>query len=74
MGYGPSSGGNGATGPTFTVDVPASHGTITTVSNNLPGIIAASVGGNGGDGGDAGGVGGSAGQGGVAGIGGNGQR
>jgi hypothetical protein len=70
VGYGPSSGGNGATGPTVTVEVPASHGTITTVSNNLPGIIAASVGGNGGVGGDAGGVGGSAAQGGVAGAGG----
>ena len=64
VGYAPSSGGNGAPGPTFTVNVPASHGTITTVSNNLPGIIAASIGGNGGDGGSAGGFGGSAAQGG----------
>ena len=71
VGYAPSSGGNGAPGPTFTVNVPASHGTITTVSNNLPGIIAASIGGNGGDGGSAGGFGGSAAQGGVAGPGGN---
>ncbi len=71
VGYPPTRGGNGAPGPTFTTNVLASHGTISIQSNNVPGIIVASVGGNGGHGGGSGGIGGSGAQGGTAGNGGN---
>ncbi|MBR9824543.1 MAG: hypothetical protein GYB36_01925 [Alphaproteobacteria bacterium] len=64
------SGGDGATGPSFTTTVAASNGDITTVSANLPGIIAASIGGNGGNGGD-GYLGASGASGGRGGAGGN---
>ena len=42
----------GETGPTITLDVPAGHADITTSTAGLPGIIAASIGGNGGEGGN----------------------
>ena len=45
------SGGNGGTGPSFTLDVTGPLA-ITTVSDSLPGVIGASIGGNGGNGGD----------------------
>jgi hypothetical protein len=47
-----SSGGAGDTGETISLTVAASHGNITTVSANLPGILYVSQGGEGGDGGD----------------------
>ena len=71
VGYPPTAGGNGAPGPTFTTTVPASHGTISIQSNNTPGIIVASIGGNGGNGGGSGGIGGTGAQGGAAGNGGD---
>ncbi|MEI9850534.1 MAG: hypothetical protein WDN24_06380 [Sphingomonas sp.] len=45
-------GGAGGNGPPINVVIPASHGAITTVSANLPGIVESSVGGNGGKGGN----------------------
>ena len=66
----PGNGGDGAAGPPISVSVPQSYGTITTVSDKLSGIIAASIGGNGGNGGSGAGIGVSAGTGGAAGAGG----
>ena len=45
-------GGDGTRGDDITVTVGAGHGDISTASNDRPGIIVASVGGNGGSGGD----------------------
>ena len=45
-------GGDGHRGDDITVTVGAGHGDISTASNDRPGIIVASVGGNGGSGGD----------------------
>ena len=67
--WSPTPGGGGASGPNISGSI--APGTISTVSNNLPGITVASIGGTGGDGGDYYGVGGSAGHGGAAGAGGN---
>ena len=63
-------GGNGDPGPNFGVIVGSGHGAITTVTNGLPGMIAASIGGNGGNGGD-GYLGASGASGGEGGVGGN---
>jgi len=62
------SGGSGDPGPNFSTSV--NNRTITTTSNNLPGVIAASIGGNGGNGGD-GYLGASGASGGRGGAGGN---
>jgi len=53
--YDPEPGGNGGTPGAVSVTVPSSShpGTISTVSNNLPGIFVVNRGGNGGQGGDA---------------------
>ncbi|ATQ43306.1 hypothetical protein CSW64_13200 [Caulobacter mirabilis] len=57
IGKNPSAGGAGATGPAIGVNLnPGNWGDIQTVSNNLPGVIVSSVGGNGGQGGDGYGV------------------
>ncbi|MCI5076916.1 autotransporter outer membrane beta-barrel domain-containing protein [Oricola sp.] len=45
-------GDDGKNGPDYELNVTSSNGNITTVSDDLPGIYAASVGGNGGKGGD----------------------
>ena len=63
-------GGTGGTGPAITETVLSSHGTIETITDSLPGIIAASIGGDGGTGGD-GYLGASGGRGGSGGPGGN---
>jgi hypothetical protein len=65
-----TSGGAGQTGETISLTVPASHGNITTVSDNRPGILYVSQGGEGGDGGDgyAGASGASGGRGGSGGT------
>ena len=47
-----TAGGNGQTGETISLTVPASNGDITTVSDNRPGMLFVSQGGEGGDGGD----------------------
>jgi len=61
------SGGNGDPGPNFSTSV--NNRTITTTSDSMPGVIAASIGGNGGNGGDgyAGASGASGGRGGAGG-------
>jgi hypothetical protein len=50
------SGGNGQDGPGINETIDASQGPITSVSDKLPGIVAASYGGNGGKGGNGWGV------------------
>ncbi|MDY6923439.1 MAG: autotransporter outer membrane beta-barrel domain-containing protein [Pseudomonadota bacterium] len=56
IGFSPSNGGNGATGPTVNEVVDSAWGDIQTVSAGLPGIVVSSVGGNGGQGGDGYGI------------------
>ena len=63
-------GGPGGPGANFGVTIGSGYGTITTVSNGLPGVIVASIGGNGGSGGD-GYLGASGARGGEGGAGGN---
>jgi hypothetical protein len=63
-------GGQGSPGADFTFTVDATNPNVTTVSDGLPGIIAASIGGNGGSGG-TGYLGASGGRGGAGGTGGD---
>ncbi|MEH0196128.1 hypothetical protein V7S57_09825 [Caulobacter sp. CCNWLY153] len=54
IGYPPSSGGAGQAGPAVSHDLTlANNGNIQVVSDNLPGVVVSSVGGDGGEGGDA---------------------